>query len=104
MQDQNYIADNIYDLDCNDAIRLGDFVVMFDNWLMTGPGIPGDFVPDEIINFLDFIVSRDNLLLYIPCTWQALRRENIVFAEVSILQRTSRKFEEMTRVLADENG
>jgi hypothetical protein len=27
---------------------------MADNWLMTGPGIPGDFVADEIVNFLDF--------------------------------------------------
>jgi hypothetical protein len=54
VQDQNYIANNIYDLDCDGTISLGDFAVMFDNWLMTGPGIPGDLVPDEIINFLDF--------------------------------------------------
>jgi endoglucanase len=53
-QDQNYIADNIYDLDCDGAIGLGDFAVMADNWLMTGPGIPGDFFADEIVNFLDF--------------------------------------------------
>jgi hypothetical protein len=54
LQEQNYIADNIYDLDCDGAIGLGDFAVMADNWLMTGPGIPGDFVADEIINFFDF--------------------------------------------------
>jgi hypothetical protein len=54
VQDQNYIADNIYDLDCNEILNFADYVVMFDNWLLTGPGIPGDIVPDEIINFLDF--------------------------------------------------
>jgi hypothetical protein len=27
---------------------------MADNWLMTGPGIPGDFVADGIVNFRDF--------------------------------------------------
>jgi len=53
-QDQNYIADNIYDLDCDGTIGLGDFAVMCENWLMTGPGIAGDFVADEIVNFLDF--------------------------------------------------
>ena len=54
LSDQNYIAVNIYDLDCDGTIGLGDFAVMADNWLMTGPGIPGDFVADEIVNFLDF--------------------------------------------------
>jgi len=53
-QNQNYIADNIYDLDCDEIIGLGDLAVMCENWLMTGPGIPGDLVPDETINFLDF--------------------------------------------------
>jgi len=53
-QDQNYIAVNIYDLDCSSSIDLGDLAVMTDNWLMTGYGIPGDFFADEIVNFLDF--------------------------------------------------
>jgi len=54
--DQNYAANNIYDLDCNGSIGLGDLGVLAENWLMTGPQIKGDFVPDEIINFLDFAV------------------------------------------------
>ena len=53
-QDQNYTADNIYDLDCDGTIGIGDLALMADNWLMTGPGIPGDFNADEIVNFLDF--------------------------------------------------
>ncbi|MGD0552817.1 MAG: S8 family serine peptidase [Sedimentisphaerales bacterium] len=52
--DQNYAANNIYDLDCDGSIGIGDLSVMAENWLMTGPQIKGDFVPDEIINFLDF--------------------------------------------------
>ena len=52
--DQNYIANNIYDLDCDGHIGLGDVGVMADNWLMTGPEIPGDFIVDETVNFLDF--------------------------------------------------
>jgi subtilisin family serine protease len=52
--DQNYTANNIYDLDCDGSIGIGDLSVMAENWLMTGPQIKGDFVPDEIINFLDF--------------------------------------------------
>jgi hypothetical protein len=54
VQDQNYIAYNVYDLDCDGTIGLGDFAVMADNWLMTSPGIAGDFNADEIVNFLDF--------------------------------------------------
>ncbi len=53
-QDQNYTADNIYDLDCDGIIGLGDFAVMADYWLATGPGIPADLVADQIVNFLDF--------------------------------------------------
>ena len=53
-QDQNYIADNVYDLDCDGSMGLGDFAAMADNWLMTGPGIPGDFNADGIVNFFDF--------------------------------------------------
>jgi len=53
-QDQNYTADNIYDLDCDGVIGLGDFAVMADYWLATGPGIPADLFADQIVNFLDF--------------------------------------------------
>jgi subtilisin family serine protease len=52
--DQNYIAANIYDLDCDGSIGLGDLNVMADNWLLTGPAIPGDFNTDDIVNFFDF--------------------------------------------------
>jgi hypothetical protein len=52
--DQSYLADNIYDLDCDSLISWGDVAVMSDNWLETGEGIPGDFNNDGIVNFLDF--------------------------------------------------
>jgi hypothetical protein len=51
---QNYAANNIYDLDCDGSIGIGDLSVMAANWLMTGPQIKGDFVTDETVNFLDF--------------------------------------------------
>jgi len=52
--DQNYIAYNIYDLDCDGSIGWGDVAVIADNWLSQGVGIPGDFDADEMVNFLDF--------------------------------------------------
>jgi hypothetical protein len=52
--DQNYVADNVYDLDCDGSIGLGDVGVIADNWLLEGPGNPADLAPDEIVNFLDF--------------------------------------------------
>jgi endoglucanase len=65
LQDQNYIANNIYDLDCDGAIGLGDFAVLADYWLATGPAIPADLYADEAVNFLDFaklaFVSKNNL-------------------------------------------
>ena len=64
-QDQNYIANDIYDLDCDGAIGLGDFAVMADYWLAAGPGIPADLFADEIVNFLDFarwaLMSTNNM-------------------------------------------
>ena len=51
---QNYIAVNIYDLDCDGVIDLGDFAVMADYWLTTGAGISADLNADQIVNFLDF--------------------------------------------------
>ncbi|MBN2020012.1 MAG: hypothetical protein JW749_07295 [Sedimentisphaerales bacterium] len=52
--EQNYIADNFYDLNCDGFLDWGDVHVMAENWMLTGPGIPGDFVVDERIDFLDF--------------------------------------------------
>ncbi|MBN1788390.1 MAG: PASTA domain-containing protein [Sedimentisphaerales bacterium] len=51
---QDYTANNIYDLDCDGFIGFGDVAVMGDNWLLTGPNIPGDFYDDDILNYLDF--------------------------------------------------
>jgi hypothetical protein len=52
---QNYTANNIYDLDCDGSIDIGDVGVMADNWLITGP-IPGDFDADGSVNFVDFAI------------------------------------------------
>ena len=54
LSNQNYIAVNVYDLDCDGTMGFGDFVVLADYWLATGPGIPADIYPDQIVNFLDF--------------------------------------------------
>lgn len=55
---RDYTADNIYDLDCDGSIGLGDVGVMADNWLVTGSElpIPGDFDADETVNFADFAI------------------------------------------------
>jgi len=53
----DYIATNIYDLDCDGSIGFGDLAVICENWLETGPDVPGDFYKeeeDDIVNFLDF--------------------------------------------------
>ena len=54
--DQNYVANNIYDLDCDGSIGLGDVAVISENWLRTDEGILCDFYKDETntVNFLDF--------------------------------------------------
>ena len=50
--DQNYIADNnIYDLDCDGYIGLGDIGIMAENWLGTGSA---DFDQSGKVDFLDF--------------------------------------------------
>ncbi len=56
MIDQNYTATNIFDLDCDGVIGLGDIGVFSDNWLVTGENVQGDIYKDEnnIVNFLDF--------------------------------------------------
>ena len=53
--EQNYLAENIYDLDCDDFIGPGDLNIFAENWL-GGPDLPGDFYKDDanMVNFLDF--------------------------------------------------
>jgi hypothetical protein len=53
---QDYEDISIYDLDDNGFIGWGDVAVIRENWLVTGPNVPGDFHKDEddIVNFLDF--------------------------------------------------
>jgi hypothetical protein len=55
---QNYTEENIYDLDCDGYIDLGDVGVMADNWLVTGSQtpIPGDFNADGTVDFADFAI------------------------------------------------
>jgi len=62
LADQNYVALNIYDLDCDGAIGLGDLAVLAENWLVAGPGILGDFNADEFVDFIDFA--------YFGAVWQ----------------------------------
>jgi lysophospholipase L1-like esterase len=55
--DQNYVANNIYDLDCDGSIGIGDVAVISENWLtLGGPDVPSDIHKDNdnIVNFLDF--------------------------------------------------
>jgi subtilisin family serine protease len=54
LPDQNYVAVNIYDLDCNGSIGWGDVGVLAENWLKTGSGIAGDFDADNNVDFIDF--------------------------------------------------
>jgi hypothetical protein len=54
LANQNYVAFNIYDLDCDGAIGLGDLTLFVGDWLMTGPGFLGDFNADEFVNSIDF--------------------------------------------------
>ena len=62
LADQNYIAFNIYDLDCDGDIGLGDLTLFAGDWLMTGPGIATDFNADEFVDFIDFA--------YFAAVWQ----------------------------------
>jgi hypothetical protein len=51
---QDYTATNIYDLDCDSFIGYGDIEIIGENWLQSGPNVPGDFDQDNILNFLDW--------------------------------------------------
>jgi M6 family metalloprotease-like protein len=60
--DQDYTATNIYDLDLDGAIGLGDVKTISDNWLLVGVGLSsGDIHKDEddIVNLLDFARFAD---------------------------------------------
>jgi lysophospholipase L1-like esterase len=48
--DQNYVADNVYDLDCDGRIGWGDVAVMAYNWLENGPA---DFDHSGSVDFQD---------------------------------------------------
>jgi hypothetical protein len=51
---QNYTANNMYDLDCNGLIELGDISMLVENWLATEPDNQADFTADGTVNFQDF--------------------------------------------------
>ncbi|HOL32873.1 MAG TPA: carboxypeptidase-like regulatory domain-containing protein, partial [Anaerohalosphaeraceae bacterium] len=56
MTNQDYTGINIYDLDCDGIVSLGDLGIFCEHWLLYGSELPGDFYKDEenIINLLDF--------------------------------------------------
>jgi len=51
---QNYLAANIYDLDCNGSIDYGDVRVISNNWLDNTVANTCDFNADLIVNFYDY--------------------------------------------------
>jgi hypothetical protein len=54
---QDFTANNIYDLDLDGSIGLGDVVVISDNWLLYSVGLSGGDLyndEDDIVNLLDF--------------------------------------------------
>ena len=55
---QDYLADNIYDLDCDGSIGFGDVAVISENWLSSSPE-KGDLNSDGIVNFVDFADFAD---------------------------------------------
>jgi lysophospholipase L1-like esterase len=52
----DYLADNIYDLDCNGSIGIEDVNVISAYWLSVGEDVPGDLYKDDAntVNFFDF--------------------------------------------------
>lgn len=54
--DQNYVATNIYDLDGDCSIGMGDLAILLQNWLADGADIAGNFNHDAILDFLDYAV------------------------------------------------
>jgi hypothetical protein len=53
---RNYVAVNIYDLDCYRSIGWGDVAVLADNWLKDESGILDDFDDDNNVDFIDFAI------------------------------------------------
>ncbi len=51
---QDYKDVGLYDLDGDGFIGWGDVRIIHENWLFSGPNVPGDVHHDEIVNFLDF--------------------------------------------------
>jgi hypothetical protein len=60
--DANYVADDMYDLDCNGSIGVGDLAIFASNWLVEGGVAPGDFNNDTHRNFLDFAMFAQRWL------------------------------------------
>ena len=54
LHDQNYVADNTCDLNCDGYIGLNDFALMAHNWLATGSDILGDLDASGRVDFFDF--------------------------------------------------
>ncbi|MDO8304045.1 MAG: choice-of-anchor J domain-containing protein, partial [Sedimentisphaerales bacterium] len=50
---QDYVANNMYDLDGDCSIGMGDLAIVSQNWLAAGADVAGDFNRDEILDFLD---------------------------------------------------
>jgi len=56
------VSTNIYDLDHDGSIGVGDLMIFSENWLQLGPGLRCDFHKDgnNVINLLDFAVFSQN--------------------------------------------
>jgi hypothetical protein len=54
--DQNYVANNIYDLDSDCSIGMGDLAIILQNWLAAGVDVTGNFNRDGILDFLDYAI------------------------------------------------
>jgi hypothetical protein len=60
---QDYLAINIYDLDCNGSVGSGDLMVIAQNWLKTSANVnEGDFNNDAAVNLLDFAMFAQHWL------------------------------------------
>jgi parallel beta-helix repeat protein len=50
------------DLDNDGIIGYFELASLFDEWLITGPGLQNDFYPDGVVNFVDFAVLAEQWL------------------------------------------
>ena len=63
MQDQNYLAVYIYDLDRDCLVSTGDLIRIAENWLLMPAGLEeGDFNEDTIVNLSDFALFAQHWL------------------------------------------